>query len=101
MLSGFHNFAACADGGSKTDFRLHYPLRNLHSAFLIRGHSSVGRAVALQAIGLGFDSPCLHCQSPSLTLLLTASVTSSRREKRKTTLRVPHSDNKIPSAPFR
>src|SRR5687767_2071068 len=24
------------------------------------GHSSVGRAVALQAIGLGFESPCLH-----------------------------------------
>ena len=26
----------------------------------LRGHSSVGRAVALQAIGQGFDSPCLH-----------------------------------------
>ena len=25
-----------------------------------RGHSSVGRAVALQAIGQGFESPCLH-----------------------------------------
>ena len=24
------------------------------------GYSSVGRAVALQAIGLGFESPCLH-----------------------------------------
>ncbi len=28
--------------------------------FLRRGHSSVGRAVALQAIGQGFESPCLH-----------------------------------------
>ena len=26
----------------------------------LRGHSSVGRAVALQAIGQGFESPCLH-----------------------------------------
>jgi hypothetical protein len=25
-----------------------------------RGHSSVGRAVALQAIGQGFESPCLQ-----------------------------------------
>ena len=25
-----------------------------------RGHSSVGRAPALQAGGQGFDSPCLH-----------------------------------------
>src|SRR4051812_1065439 len=28
------------------------------------GHSSVGRAVALQAIGLGFESPCLHQSAP-------------------------------------
>ncbi len=26
----------------------------------LRGHSSVGRAVALQAIGQGFESPCLQ-----------------------------------------
>ena len=29
-----------------------------------RGHSSVGRAVALQAIGLGFESPCLQVLPP-------------------------------------
>ena len=29
-------------------------------ATLIRGHSSVGRAPALQAGGQGFDPPCLH-----------------------------------------
>lgn len=26
----------------------------------IWGHSSDGRAIALQAMGQGFDSPCLH-----------------------------------------
>ena len=30
---------------------------------LIRGHSSVGRAPALQAGGQGFDPPCLHQKS--------------------------------------
>gem|GEM_PF-6901092 len=25
-----------------------------------RGHSSAGRAAALQAVGQGFESPCLH-----------------------------------------
>ena len=29
------------------------------------GHSSVGRAVALQAIGLGFESPCLQIEKRS------------------------------------
>jgi hypothetical protein len=31
---------------------------------IIRGHSSVGRAVALQAIGQGFESPCLQASAP-------------------------------------
>ena len=30
---------------------------------IIRGHSSVGRAPALQAGGQGFDPPCLHQKS--------------------------------------
>jgi hypothetical protein len=30
-----------------------------------RGHSSVGRAVALQAIGQGFESPCLQSCGPA------------------------------------
>jgi hypothetical protein len=35
------------------------PLTSTNSG-LVRGHSSIGRAPALQAGGQGFESPCLH-----------------------------------------
>ena len=40
--------------------KLQSPIVNLHSAIVLRGHSSVGRAPALQAGSQGFESPCLQ-----------------------------------------
>src|SRR6266576_3754556 len=42
-------------------------IRNLQSAVDYRGHSSVGRAPALQAGSQGFESPCLHFRAAKMS----------------------------------
>src|SRR6476620_10877038 len=41
-----------------------FRLRHLKLRIRKRGHSSVGRAPALQAGSQGFESPCLHSRRP-------------------------------------
>ena len=56
--SVFASRKGCRESGSKSLRKQHEPTEV--TLLKQRGHSSVGRAVALQAIGLGFESPCLH-----------------------------------------
>ena len=46
-----------------------------------RGYSSVGRAVALQAIGQGFESPCLH--PPCLAFLFSCHFSFESKESQE------------------
>ncbi len=59
-----HRPEACAPARR----RLQSALRNLQSA-VTRGHSSVGRAPALQAGCQGFESPCLHAPAAARLIL--------------------------------